>query len=748
MPQSIARVNHRFCACIFVALVFSFHAGYAQESKKELTVEEIFGSSRFQLKTLASPQWVDGGRKFSYLETDTTTKQLDLYLYNVADGSRELLVKGSSLVWKRGGKPDDSSRTRRPMRISSYQWSADRQRILMTGSLPARRLKTGGDFGIFSVADKSFRMLTDTTAEQANIKFSPDGSKIGFVRANNLYVMDVETGMETQLTFDGSENIINGKFDWVYEEEFRIVDGWQWSPDGRHIAFWRLDQSAVPTFPLVRYSELQPHAATESMRYPKAGDPNALVKVGVINVETMQTKWLDLGSNADIYIPRIQWTTKPEILSVQRLNRGQDTLDLMLANLRDGTFKTVTSEADTAWIGIQDSLTFLQKSDQFLWTSNRDGYMHMYLYNLDGSLARQITKGDWEVTRLVGVDEKRKTVYFIGTQASPLERHLYSIKLDGTGMRRLTKEAGTHSVNFSPDFLVYLDTHSSAKTPTNISLRTNEGARVAQVIENNLETLKEYRWGDHQFFTFKTTDGEVLNGWMIKPPDFDATKRYPVLMYVYGGPGSQTVEDQWGGTRYLWHQMFAQRGYIVVSVDNRGTGARGKTFMQITHRRLGVHEVGDQIEAAKYLASLPYVDASRIGIWGWSYGGYMTCMAITLGAEYFKTGVAVAPVTNWKFYDTIYTERYMDTPQRNPEGYKETSPVTHASKVKGNLLIVHGTTDDNVHWQNTIVFVNELITQNKQVQTMFYPGRNHGISGDNATRHLYTMMTNYILEKL
>ncbi len=738
MNRTASQSLQRLALLCLLALGIVYR-GAAQGGKKQLTVDEIFGSSTLQLKSLTSPQWVDGGKRFSYIETDSATKETNLWLYTVANGARDKIVDVSRLTAVYG---------ERALTISSYEWSPDGRRILLSGSLPARAPKSGGNFGVFTLADSTFRLLTDTAAPQMNIKFSPDGSRIGFVRSNNLYVVDCGTGKETQLTSDGSDEILNGRFDWVYEEEFGIIDGWSWSPDGRRIAYWRLDQSVEPTFPLLWYSRDEANPKIEMTHYPKAGDRNAEVKIGVIDVDAKVTRWVNIGANPDMYIPRIRWTQNPDVLCVERLNRAQDTLDVLLADVAEGTVRTAFSETDTGWIGIRDDLTFLKRSNQFFWTSNRDGNNHIYLYDLDGTLVRQVTRGAWEVTKVVGVDERRDRIFFLATQASPLERQLYSIRFDGTGMRRLTREHGVHDVNFSPEMLLYLDTYSSVTQPTEVSLRTNEGALVADIVRNPPDFLKDYALGEHRFFTFRTSDSVMLNGWMIRPPGFTPGVRYPVLLYVYGGPGSQTVEDSWGGTTYLWHQMFAEHGYIVVSVDNRGTGARGKVFLQQTHLRLGLREVGDQIECARYLTALPFVDASRIGIWGWSFGGYMTCLAMTLGADYFKTGVAVAPVTSWRFYDTIYTERYMSTPGRNPEGYAETSPITYAAKLKGNLLVVHGTTDDNVHWQNTIVFVNELIRDNKQVQTMFYPGRNHGIYGDNATTHLRSLIEQYILEKL
>ncbi len=716
-----------------------FHTRTDAQENHAWALDEIFSSSKFKMKSLSAVQWLEDGRGFSYLERDTIDRLNDLCVYHVEDGRREVVMDGALLFTEDGGKP---------IPIGSYEWSNDGNSILITGSLTARRVKTGGNFGVFDVENKTFRLLTDSDAEQSNIKFSPDGLQIGFVRSNNLFVVNLESGQETQLTTDGSDTIINGNFDWVYEEEFSIIEGWKWSPDGTHIAFWRLDQSMVPTFPIIRYPN-DSHVELETMRYPKAGDPNSRVKIGVANVTSGQITWVDIGPNEDIYVPRIEWTRDADLLAVQRLNRGQDTLDLMLADINDGSTKIVLTETDTAWIDAESGyIEFLEDSDRFMWTSNRDGFNHIYLYKLDGTLEKQVTSGSWEVTSVEGADEKRGVIYFTSTKPSPLERHLYMIGLDGSGMRRMTDDPGWHSFSFAPDKLVFLDTHSSVSSPSRSTLRSHNGDHVATLLENSMESFAGYRFGAQKFFEVMTTDGEKLNAGMILPPDFDPGRRYPVLFSVYGGPGSQTVKNAWGGSQFLWYQLLAGKGYIIVNVDNRGTGARGKAFMQQTNHRVGIREVGDYVETAKYLSSLSYVDSSRIGIWGWSGGGSMTCLAMTLAAGTFKAGMAVAPVTDWRFYDTIYSERYMGTPQSNPEGYRVTSSLTHASKMKGNLLLVHGTADDNVHWQNTIVFVNELISENKQIRTMFYPDRRHGISGRNATLHIYTLLTEYLLEKL
>ena len=716
---------------LVLLLLGAFSPSPAQENKWNL--EEIFSSTTFSQKSLSGVEWVDGGKKISYLDTVSTFRSI--YTLDFSDGERELVLDGRLL------KANDSTEV---FRIGAYVWSPDEHSILVTGTLPARRTKTGGNFGLFDIEAKTFRLLTNTDEPQSIIQFSPDGNSIGFVRSNNIFVVDVESGIEKQLTVDGSDETLNGNFDWVYEEEFKVITGWEWSPDGKRIAFWHLDVSNEPEFPIVRYPRDSAHADLRMMKYPKPGDPVAEVRIGVVNVADGDVRWIDLGPTKDVYVPRIQWTRNPEVLSVQKINRMQDTLQLLLADIETGSVTQVLEETSDGWIFVHNNLRFLERTEQFIWTSNRDGYNHVYLYNLDGTLVKQLTKGEWEVTEILEVNERRRLVYFVGTKNSPLERHLYSVRLDGSRTTTITKEPGTHDISLSPDFLVYLDAFSSTTRPSQSAIYTNDGTRVATLVENTRDVLRGYAISEQQFFSFTTLDNVALNGWMIKPHDFDPKKKYPVLMFVYGGPGSQTVKNMWGSTSFYWYQLLAQNGYFIVSIDNRGTGARGRDFMQTTLKQLGVWETHDQIEGARYLASLPYIDSTRIGIWGWSYGGYMTCMAMTLGAEYFKVGVAGAPVTHWRYYDAIYTERYMKSLESNPNGYEESSPITHASELKGNLLIVHGTEDDNVHWQNTIAFVDELIRQRKQVSTMFYPGKTHSVRG----LHLYTLITDFLLKHL
>ncbi len=676
----IARSVSRFVLLLVLVAAAALQLT-AQQRTKEFTVDDIYASRKFSSGGFRSIRWMEGGKASSYLLTDTTAKSTDIWRYDVASGDTSVLVRGSSL--KLPG-------AEAPISIQNYTFSPDERSILFTGTLAARSLKTGGNFYIYVRDDGEFRQLTNSTEEQVNVKFSPDSKKIGFVRSQDIYVIDLTTGKESRLTSDGSEHVLNGNFDWVYEEEFSIIDGWQWSPDSRTIAFWQLDERRVPEFPIVDFLPL--HQEVKTMRYPKAGDPNSIVRIGVVDASAQSggtngagpvVRWLDIGAPADstqdVYVPRMGWTPDPNVLWVQKLNRLQNTLDLMTFDLGAASSRVVLTERSDTWVEVDSDPPFLKKSKRFIWLSEKDGFNHIYLHDLDGKGVKQLTQGKWDVETLSGVDEERGIVYFTAGISSPMDRDLYSIRLDGTGFRKITVEPGSHSVNFSPDFRTYRDSYSDANTPTRTTLHRSDGTLIRVLSDGKIAALDEYRISPKTFFTFTTPDGVELNGWMIKPLDFDPAKKYPVLMSVYGGPGSQTVRNSWGGADYLWYQLLAAKGYMIVSVDNRGTGARGNAFKTVTYKNLGKWETNDQVGAAKYLASLPYVDGARIGIWGWSYGGYMTLMAATVGADVFSAGVSVAPVTNWKFYDSIYTERYMQTPALNPDGYKESAPAEHAA---------------------------------------------------------------------
>jgi dipeptidyl-peptidase-4 len=714
-----------------LALLAAAAIAGAQERTKELTLDDL---GKFSGRGVRGFQWIEGGKAYSCLESDTARKKTDLWKYEAGSGRKTKLVDASELVLTAGDPP---------FAIQNYTYSPDESRILFTGTLSARALKTGGNFFLYDIKSRKFSQLTHSALDQMNVKFSPDGKQIGFVRAHNLYTLELSSGKETQLTSDGSDHRFNGHFDWVYEEEFSIIDGWQWSPDGASIAYWQLDENRVPEFPIVNFIPL--HQEITRQRYPKPGDPNAMVRIGVVKLSSAQTTWMDLGApfdtTQDFYLPRMGWTPDGKLL-IHRMNRHQNLLEVLLADPSSGATTPFLKEAEETWVDIKNDFLFLKKSKGLIWPSERNGYLHLYLYDEKGTLVRQLTKGTWDVGRIVGVDEEERTLYFTAAVTTPLDRDLYAVNLDGTHFRRVTRGSGTHSITAAPGMRCFLDNFSNVDTPPKLTIIAPDGSPVRVVDEGSVPALAVYRLSPQTFFTFLTPDSVSLNGWMIKPPDFDPAKKYPVLMTVYGGPGSQTVTNTWGGA---WNQLLAQKGIIVASVDGRGTGARGKAFKSVTYKHLGTWETNDQIAGAKYLASLPYVDGGRIGITGGSYGGYMTLMCLLKGSETFKLGIAVSSVTHWKFYDSIYTERYMLTPKENPDGYAESAPATYADRLKGKLLIMHGTDDDNVHMQNSITMIDELVKKNKQFQTSLYPGSKHGIR---ARQHYLTTILNYLMENL
>ncbi|MFQ5604656.1 MAG: DPP IV N-terminal domain-containing protein [bacterium] len=721
---------------ILLMMIFSFTLVTAQESNQQLSLEDIFKSNQFRTRSLRGLEWMDDGKSFIYQERNEETELTNFLRYDIATGKRQLIIAGSQITAMNNGK--------KPFRFRNSIWSPKHESLLFTGTQRARRTKSSGNFYLFDLPTKNLHQLTDTDRHQVNVKFSPDGQAIAFVRDNNLVMLNLKTKEEKQLTFDGEEHILNGHFDWVYEEEFGVIEGWHWSPDGKYIAYWQLDENRVPEFNIAHYDSL--HLNWNHMRYPKAGDANSIVKIGVVHVKSGKNVLMDIGDFDDIYIPRIKWLPKGNQLALIRLNRLQNKAELLVGDISSGNTQIIFTDTDPKWIRLDDNWTFLKKSNQFIWTSERDGFKHIYLCDLKSQSVKQITRGAWEVRTVEAVDEKKQWIYFMAAKDTPLENHLYRVDFRGEKITRLTKTPGWHRVQFSPDRQHYIDTYSQANVAAKTALFTAEGELKSVLIENEMETLKKFALSKKEFFSFKTSDGVKLNGWMIKPVNFNPAKKYPVLMYVYGGPGSQTVRNSWDGSRYLWFQLLAQKGYLIASIDNRGTGGRGTEFKKITYKNLGYWEVHDQIEGARYLGSLPYIDAQRMGIFGWSYGGYMASFCLFKGHDVFKAAIAGAPVTHWKFYDTIYTERYMQTPHLNPQGYHDSAPLNYAKHLRGKLLVVHGTDDDNVHFQNSVSLVNELIKHHKQFETMFYPGEYHGIR--KGRLHLYTLMTNFILNQI
>ena len=706
--------------------------------KKNITLEDIWAKGTFRSKSVQNINWMKDGAFYSALENGKIIK------HQVTDGAAvETLFDQASGVENLGKK----------LEMEDYALSSDEQKILISAEgEPIYRRSSREENYVYDLKTKKIAQLSKG-GKQMFATFSPDGSKVVFVRLNNLYMVDLATMTEKQITMDGKLNyIINGACDWVYEEEFSFAKAFQWSPDSKKIAFYTFDETKVPEYNMQTWGKLYP--TDYKYKYPKAGEANSIVTISIFHLTDNKTTKVDIGKETDQYIPRIRWTNDANVLSLNRLNRLQNKMEILHADANTGKTDIILTEESKTYVDVEnfaDDVYYLTDNKSFVMSSEKDGFKHLYQYDMLGKLIRQITTGNWEVADFYGIDEKSKTLYFTSMEMSNIERQLFSISLEGKLKKQLTNEKGMNSASFSKDFKYYILQNSTASTPLKVSLHKAPTGQLVKVLEDNAvlsKKLDEYNIASKEFMTIKTSENIELNAWMIKPTDFDPKKKYPVFMFLYGGPGSQQVLNQFDGSNFMWFQHLAQKGYIVACVDNRGTGGKGADFKKSTYLNLGKLEVKDQIEAAKYWGSLPYVDKTRIGIFGWSYGGYMSSNCLFQGADYFKTAIAVAPVTNWRFYDTIYTERFQRTPQENPTGYDENSPVTHASKLKGNFLLVHGTGDDNVHFQNSISLEDALIKANKQFQSFYYPNRNHGIYGGNTRLHLYTMMTNFLEKNL
>ncbi len=704
--------------------------------KKEITLEDIWSDNTFTAESLNSFHSMSKGDFYTILNSDPETKstRLDKYDYKT-------LEKIGTIVDSKDLGPLDD--------FESYAFNADETKLLLGNEAEKiYRHSSKGIYYVYDIASKNLQLVSKHKIQEPS--FSPDGNKVAFVLDNNIFIKNLVSDITVKVTEDGIKNkIINGITDWVYEEEFAFVRAFEWNGNSDKIAYLRFDEREVPEFSMDIYGDAL-YPSQQVFKYPKAGEKNAVVTLHMHNVKDKTSKQVLLEGVSQHYIPRIKWSNEPNTLAVTTLNRHQNNLNLVFVDGNSLTSKLVLNEKDAAYVDITDDLTFL-KDNSFLWTSEKDGFNHIYHYDATGKLKNQVTEGNWEVTSYYGYNPKTKRIFYQSTQSGSTNRAVFSIKLNGTGKKLLSSNSGTNSAAFSNSFNYFVNTFSSANTPSIYTLNDAKSGKQLKEIKNNKalsEKLNGYKISTKEFFTLKTKNGD-FNAWMIKPKSFDPNKEYPLFMHQYSGPGSQQVANRWGGSREYWYQMLAQKGYIIACIDGRGTGYRGRDFKKVTYKELGKYETEDQIEAAKELGKLPYIDEQRIGIWGWSYGGYMSSLAITKGADIFKMAIAVAPVTSWRFYDTVYTERYMRTPQENASGYDDNSPINHVDKLKGAYLLIHGTGDDNVHVQNTTRMINALVEANKQFDLFVYPDRAHSIrKGKNTSLHLYKKMTDFIDEHL
>ncbi|WP_339648971.1 S9 family peptidase [uncultured Salegentibacter sp.] len=722
----------KFSKILVGLLIAATSTIYAQD--KEISLEEIYDGT-FRQERLQSLQSLDNGKEYLVLNRDreANTTSIDVYSYKSGEKVRSLL--NSKDLSEISG-------------FQGFELSENEDKILLSTELEQiYRRSSRGIYYIYDVEDKTLTKLSDNKVQEPT--FSPDASKVAYVFENNIYTYDIATGEETQVTTDGEKNkLINGVTDWVYEEEFAFVRAFDWNKTGTHLAYLKFDETEVPEFSMDMFGQ-DLYPSQQVFKYPKAGETNSEVSLYTYELADKESEKVELGGYEDFYIPRIKWTQDPEILSVQVLNRHQNNLDLIFVDAEDNEAEVVMNETDEAYIDITNNLTFLE-DNSFIWTSEKDGWNHIYLYDEDGELEKQVTEGKWEVTDYYGYDKDSKKIFYQSTENGSVNRDVYSIKINGKNKTRLTKKEGMNSADFSADYTYFINSYTSTETPYEFTLHNAKNGKLVRKIKDNsalLEKEAAYNFAPKELSTIEV-NGNKLNMWMIKPNDFDENKEYPLLMFQYSGPGSQSVSNSYFGTNDYWYQLLANEGYIIATVDGRGTGFKGADFKKVTQNELGKYEVEDQIAAAQKLGARDYIDENRIGIWGWSYGGFMSSNAILKGNDTFSMAIAVAPVISWRFYDTIYTERYMTTPQENPSGYDENSPINHAEKLKGDYLLIHGGGDDNVHLQNTMRMVEALVQANKQFDWAIYPDRNHGIYGGNTRLHLYTMMTDFIKEKL
>jgi dipeptidyl-peptidase-4 len=709
---------------ILTLILLTTAAGALQaQDKKPVTLRDVFGNPAFFAPRLANLQWMEDGKHYTYIKFNREDRSRVIMKVDAENDVETPLLDPATLV---------PAGAEEPVTFEEYRWQENSNFLVLT--LEERSIWRRSTIGTYAVYDlKAQKLISMPKYEEGvmNVKVSPDGKWVGYVHKDNIYIMNLADGDVRQLTSDARDHVYNGRFGWVYEEEFSIVDGWEWSPDSKRIAFWQEDETEVPEFTMTNWMPL--YQEMISIRYPKPGEKNPVEKIGVIDLSDGSRRWMDIGEETDQYIPRIRWTRDPETLCIYRMNRLQNHLELLFADVTDGSTRVVIEDrSETGWISVDD-YSFLRFLDgrRFLWASERNGYNHLYLYDYDGNLMRQVTEGEWEVTDVLGVTPDESMVYFIGTEASPVQRNLYRAGIDEDDFDRLTDDDGWHAINLSPTCALYVDSWSSVTAPTRRVLCDGDGDEIRTLGAIDPTVYAEYHWSEKELFTVTTEDGVELYCSMMKPANFDENKKYPVFFDVYGGPGTSAVRNAWPGTMQQW---YASEGYIVIRADNRGSSGRGTAFKHAVYKQLGKWEVHDYVQVAKHLSTLPYVDSERIGIWGWSYGGYMAALSLLLGEGTFHTGVAIAPLTDWRLYDTIYAERFMQRPSDNPDGYDVGSCIVHADKLQGNLLVIHGGLDDNVHVQNTMQFIHNLEEAGKQFDMRIYPNGNHGVAGGMRSR--------------
>ncbi|MCQ2228767.1 MAG: DPP IV N-terminal domain-containing protein [Bacteroidales bacterium] len=726
---------------IVTGLLMSLFSIATTAQKREISMEDLKASYKFQGKYIAPTVSLADGEHYATM----SEKTIKIFAYKT--GKEEGTIMDLDKI---KDCPIES--------FDGYEFSANEQKILIYNNThKIYRHSFTADYYVYDIHYNELKPISEGGQER-NAIISPDGTMVAYVKNNNIYVKKFRYDTTSTITTDGKINeIINGAPDWVYEEEFAMLNAMAWSADSKEIAYIRFDESQVKeySFPLYQasypqYDEYATYPGEYSYKYPKAGEKNSIVSVNVYNLDSKKTKTMDIGSDKQQYIPRICWTATPGQLAIYRLNRRQDKLDVLLANTASTVCKEMFTDKNQYYVdeSVLDNSMFLPDGQTFIYVGELDGRNHIHVYGTNGVKKAQLTKGDWDVTSLLGYDDKTKTLFYEAARTSPMNRDIYSITLDGKIEKRLSKGDGTSTAVMSANCKYYQLTYSDVNTPRIYTINEAATGKVLRTIEDNMALRKrlndEYVFHSKEFFSFTTAEGIKLNGWMVKPSNFDENKKYPVLMYQYSGPNSQEVLNRWS---LDWEQVLAGEGYIMVCVDGRGTGCRGEEFKKCTYRRLGRLESDDQIATANYLGGLPYVDEQRIGIWGWSFGGFMTSLCLCR-SDLFKMGIAVAPVTNWRYYDSIYTERFMRTPEENSSGYDSNSPVGLAENLHGRLFLIHGTADDNVHYQNQMEFVDALIRNGKQFDMFTYPNKNHSIYGGSTRLHLYTMMLNYVKNNL